>query len=291
MDSEWAGGVAVITGAGSGIGAGLARAANRAGMTVVVTDLSADSAAAVAAEIAAAGGKAHARRVDVTDEAAVRALADWVAHELGDVRMLVNNAGIMNFGPSWEMTMAQWHKVLDVNITGVLHGVAAFLPRMVDAARAGKRSALVNVASLASISALPMSAAYVMSKHAVLALSECLSLELSLEDLPVDVSVVLPGVIDTPIYDGSVLSDGPTDTGARIRSMLVGMSSQHGTPADEAGEIILRAVRNGEFWVATDPALTQQTAAGRAAFLSAPARPELPPAMAEALRGLRSASS
>ena len=288
MADDWRGGVAVITGAGSGIGAGIARAAGVTGMTVVVTDIAIDRAVAVADDIIAAGGRAQAIAIDVTDEAAVRSLADRIHHDHGDVRMLVNNAGIMNFGPSWEMTMPQWHKVLDVNVTGVLHGVAAFMPRMVEAARSGQRSAVVNVASLASISSLPMSAAYVMSKHAVLALSECLTLELTLEKLPVDISVVLPGIIDTQIYDGSVLSEGATDTGTRMRKLLMGMSSEHGVAPDDAGRIIFDKVRAGDFWVATDPELTQQAAAARAELLRQMTRPELPPAMVEAMRGIRS---
>ena len=288
MADNWRGETAVITGAGSGIGAGIARAAGAVGMTVIVTDIAGDRAAAVADAIVTAGGRAQAIAVNVTDEAAVRSLADRIHQEHGGVRMLVNNAGIMNFGPSWEMTMPQWHKVLDVNVTGVLHGVAAFMPHMVEAARSGKRAAVVNVASLASISSLPMSAAYVMSKHAVLALSECLSLELALEELPIDISVVLPGIIDTQIYDDSVLSEGVTDTGTRIRKLLMGMSTEHGMSPDDAGRIIFDKVRAGDFWVATDPDLTRQAAAARADVVRQMAKPELPPAMVEAMRGIRS---
>ncbi len=288
MADNWRGETAVITGAGSGIGAGIARAAGAVGMTVIVTDIAGDRAAAVADAIVTAGGRAQAVAVNVTDEAAVRSLAHRVHQEHGGVRMLVNNAGIMNFGPSWEMTMPQWHKVLDVNVTGVLHGVAAFMPHMVEAARSGKRAAVVNVASLASISSLPMSAAYVMSKHAVLALSECLSLELALEELPIDISVVLPGIIDTQIYDDSVLSEGLTDTGSRIRKLLMGMSTEHGMSPDEAGRIIFDKVRAGDFWVATDPDLTRQAAAARADVVRQMAKPELPPAMVEAMRGIKS---
>jgi NAD(P)-dependent dehydrogenase (short-subunit alcohol dehydrogenase family) len=285
---DWAGGVAVITGAGSGIGAGIARAAALAGMTVVVTDIASARAIAVAEEIVAAGGRAEPITIDVTDEQLVRALCDRVYRDIGEVRMLVNNAGIMNFGPSWELTTKQWRNVLDVNVMGVLHGITAFLPKMVESARRGKRSALVNIASLASIAALPMSTAYVMSKHAVLALSECLSLELTMEQLPIDVSVVLPGNINTQIYEGSILSNGATDTGARIKKLLTGMASHHGMSPNQAGQIIFDKVRAREFWVATDPELTQQTVAGRVEFLRAPTRPQLPPAMVDALRALKS---
>ena len=288
MEQDWSGEIAVITGAGSGIGAGIAWAAGAAGMTVVVTDIDANSAASVADGIVKSGGLAQAVTVDVTDEAAVRSLANRIHEEHGGVRLLVNNAGIMNFGPSWEMSMAQWHRVLDVNLIGVLHGVAAFMPHMVDAARSGQRAAVVNIASLASISSLPMSAAYVMSKHAVLALSECLTLELELEELPIDISVVLPGIIDTQIYDGSVLSEGVSDTGTRIRKLLMGMSTEHGMSPDEAGRIIFDKVRAGDFWVATDPELTKQAAAARADVVRQMAKPELPPAMVEAMRGIKS---
>ena len=289
MEADWTGGVAVVTGAGSGIGAGIARAAAAAGMIVVVTDLAIERAETVAGEINASGGSARAVKLDVTDEAAVRTLAEKLHEGHGGVRLLVNNAGIMNFGPSWEMGMAQWREVLDVNLIGVLHGISAFVPRMVERGRAGTRGAVVNVASLASISALPMSAAYVMSKHAVLALSECLSLELALEELPVDISVVLPGVVDTGIYNDSVMSRGKVDTGGRIRSLLQGMSTQYGMSPDEAGRIIFEKVQAREFWVATDPDLTRQTLTGRADFLLGQQPPQLPPAMVDSLRGIGTA--
>src|SRR5438132_12826265 len=108
------GGIAVVTGAGAGIGAGLAREAGRLGMTVVVADVDKGRAASVADAIVKAGGKAHAQVTDVRDADAVEALADWTHRNLGDVRLLVNNAGIEMLGLMWELTPQQWRKVFDI---------------------------------------------------------------------------------------------------------------------------------------------------------------------------------
>ena len=134
MEEEvFGGGVAVITGAGAGIGSGLARRAAEIGMTVVVTDVSAARADAVAGEIRAKGGKAESLAVDVSKPAELDRLAETVFERHGAVRLLVNNAGIETIGLSWEIPVERWEATLDINIHGVVHGVRAFVPRMIAA--------------------------------------------------------------------------------------------------------------------------------------------------------------
>lgn len=280
MGDDFAGNVAVITGAGSGIGAGLAQEAGRLGMKVVVSDIAADRAEAVARAIGSTGGEAISVATDVRDAEAVKALAVFVHEQFGRVRLLINNAGVTAFGPSWELTTAQWHNVLDINLNGVIHGVCAFTPHMI---HSGTRAAIVNVSSLGGLTSLAFTGPYIVSKHAVLALSECLSLEMQVLKLPIDISVVVPGLVNTPIYDASVMSSGSSVAGNKYREVMHAASAANGMAPNDAGRIILKQVMNREFWVSTDLDMTKSTAEARAEFLRRQARPELPPAMREAL--------
>jgi NADP-dependent 3-hydroxy acid dehydrogenase YdfG len=135
------GGVAVITGAGSGIGEGLARHAAEIGMTVVLADIAKDRIDKVAADIVAEKGKALAVPTDVSKPEALEALADAAYNAFGEVRLLINNAGIETLGYTWEIPAATWDKTLGININGVVHGVRAFVPRMI---AAGKPAFIAN---------------------------------------------------------------------------------------------------------------------------------------------------
>jgi NAD(P)-dependent dehydrogenase (short-subunit alcohol dehydrogenase family) len=280
MPDDFAGGVAVITGAGSGIGAGLADQAARIGMKVVVSDVDLARAQAVAAHVSRTGAEAHAVRTDVRDAAALQSLAAFVHEKLGNVRLLINNAGVTVFGPCWELTPAQWRDALDTNLHGVIHGVCAFVPNMI---RANRRAAVVNVSSLGGLTSLPLTAPYTVSKHAVLALSECLYLEMQLLNLPIDVSVVVPGLVNTQIYEASIMSSGDSSAGDTFRRVIHAASTAQGVSPDEAAGVILRQVVDGSFWVSTDHEMTQVTAEARAEYLRRQARPQLPVFMRDAL--------
>jgi NAD(P)-dependent dehydrogenase (short-subunit alcohol dehydrogenase family) len=280
MPDDFAGGVAVITGAGSGIGAGLADQAARIGMRVVVSDVDLARARAVATHVSRTGAEAHAVRTDVRDAAALQSLAAFVHQNLGSVRLLINNAGVTVFGPCWELTPAQWHDALDTNLHGVIHGVCAFVPNMI---RANQRAAVVNVSSLGGLTSLPLTAPYTVSKHAVLALSECLYLEMQLLNLPIDVSVVVPGLVNTHIYDASIMSRGGSSAGDTFRQVIQAASTAQGVSPDEAAGVILRQVMDRSFWVSTDHEMTRATAEARADYLRRQARPQLPDLMRDAL--------
>lgn len=182
---HFAGRSAIVTGAGSGIGAELSRALAAAGAVVVCADLDLDAATEVADPIGA-----RAVRLDVTDAAAVQALVDEV-----DPDLLFNNAGITFGGETEDLTLDQWNAIIDVNIRGVVHGVAAAYPRMV----ARGHGQIVNTASMGGLMAAGLITSYVMTKHAVVGLSLALRSEAASKG--VGVTVVCPAAVDTPILD------------------------------------------------------------------------------------------
>jgi NAD(P)-dependent dehydrogenase (short-subunit alcohol dehydrogenase family) len=185
---------AIVTGAGSGIGAALCRALVAAGADVVTTDL--DGAAADrTAESLHGPGTARSATLDVTDAAAVAAAVDAVVSRTGRLDLMFNNAGIAWGGDTELLTLDQWNAIIDVNIRGVVHGVAAAYPVML---RQG-HGHIVNTASMAGLTAAGQITSYVMTKHAVVGLS----LALRSEAMPrgVGVLAVCPGAVETPILD------------------------------------------------------------------------------------------
>ena len=272
-EAKLSGGVAVITGAGSGIGAGIARRAGILGMTVVVADIDQASAARVAAAIVAAGGMAEAIVVDVSKHAELDRLADMVFEKYGKVRLLVNNAGIETLGFSWEIPAERWEATLNINVHGVIHGVRAFVPRML---AGGEECWIANLASIGAFGIMPTQAAYLVTKHAVQSFSENLFLELQLAQAPIHVSSVIPGYVKTAIFAENDRKDEPADA-ARHRQTMSTMMQNHGMDADEAGRVILEGVAAGRFWVSTEPETTKQMVAGRIAYLQDQTDPPLRP--------------
>ena len=159
---------AIVTGAGSGIGAALCRALVSAGATVVCTDIDGDAAERTAAAL---GANARSARLDVTDAAAVQAAVDEVVDRAGRLDLMFNNAGIVWGGDTELLTLDQWNAIIDVNIRGVVHGVAAAYPLMV---RQG-HGHIINTASMAGLTAAGQITSYVTTKHAVVGLSLALA--------------------------------------------------------------------------------------------------------------------
>jgi NAD(P)-dependent dehydrogenase (short-subunit alcohol dehydrogenase family) len=189
---SFAGKQAIVTGAGSGIGAALCRALVSAGAEVVCTDIDGDTAERTAAGL---GAGARAARLDVTDAAAVQAAADQVVNRAGRLDLMFNNAGIVWGGDSELLTLDQWNAIIDVNIRGVVHGVAAAYPLMV---RQG-HGHIINTASMAGLTAAGQITSYVMTKHAVVGLSLALRSEAAARG--VGVLVDCPSAVETPILD------------------------------------------------------------------------------------------
>jgi NAD(P)-dependent dehydrogenase (short-subunit alcohol dehydrogenase family) len=270
-EQVFAGGVAVITGAGAGIGMGIARRCGAIGMTVVVTDIDASRARSVADAIIAAGGKAEALRLDVADPQALDALAADVFARHGAVRLLVNNAGIETLGLTWEIPAARWEQTLRVNINGVVHGVRAFVPYML---RAGQEAWIANLASIGAFGQMPTQTAYMMSKHAIQAFSECLSLEMELVGAPIHVSSVIPGMLKTSIFDASA-GRGEPESAAKHRAKMAQMMASYGMDLDDGCHKIVAKIAAGEFWVDTQEQMTDDMLAGRIAFFQSRAKPVL----------------
>jgi NAD(P)-dependent dehydrogenase (short-subunit alcohol dehydrogenase family) len=264
------GGVAVITGAGSGIGEGLAHAAAAAGMRVVLADVASDRIERVAKEIRAGGGSADPIPTDVADPAAIDRLASQVHARFGDVRLLANNAGIETLGYTWDLPAEVWERTIRINVLGVVHGVRAFAPRML---AAGTPAFIANTASVGALGMMAVQAPYIVSKHAVLSFSECLRLEMEAKGAPISVSAVLPGPVATRIFEDAALGRDPASV-ASHRSTMRDMIGA-GPSGRQAADLILPQIAAGSFWVSTHPELTAQMAQQRAEHLAKQATPAL----------------
>ncbi len=194
---ELAGRTAMVTGAGSGIGRGIALALAKAGMHVVIADIEADAAHAVGAEIGRMGGSAESVALDVVDADAVEGLADRLFRERDGVHLLCNNAGVSNFGLMCsDFSLSDWEWVLAVNLRGVIHGLQAFLPRMIQLE--GQKH-VVNTSSTAGIEGAVFVAPYVAAKHGVVGLTDTLRREGAAHQL--GASVLCPSAVRTRIVD------------------------------------------------------------------------------------------
>lgn len=244
---DLAGTTAVVTGAASGIGAAIARRAAGLGMRVVLADFDGDRLDEVANEIAATGAEALAVRCDVTDPDDLERLAAVTADRFGSVRLLVNNAGVDSTGRLWELSPERFERVLGVNVTGVFHGIRAFVPRML---ADGGPAHIVNTASIGAVTTVPTQAAYCASKHAALAMTECLAIELAAEQAPITVAALLPGPVHTAIYE-SAASDG--SAGAATRDRMEAFLRENGVTPEQAADTMFEGLAAGQFWIYTHP--------------------------------------
>src|SRR6201999_1466970 len=190
----FAGKHAIVTGAGSGIGAALCRALVAAGADVVCTDVD-GAAAARTVESLPGPGSATSAILDVTDPAAVKAAVDAVVARAGRLDLMFNNAGIAWGGDTELLTLDKWNAIIDVNIRGVVHGVAAAYALML----AQGHGPIINTASMAGLAAAGQITSYVTTKHAVVGLS--LALRSEAASRGVGVLVVCPSAVETPILD------------------------------------------------------------------------------------------
>lgn len=272
------GGVAVITGAGAGIGAGLARHAHHLGMSVVLADVDHDAIAALRNEIIADGGSAVDAVCDVRDPDAVTALAEQTYRDLGPVRLLVNNAGVEQFGYLWDTPVANWNRVMDINVSGVFHGVRAFVPRMI---AAGSAAWIWNLSSIGGVATVPLQTPYIVSKHAVLALTECLRLEIQLAghaDL-IQVQAVLPGAVKSNIFEaaggvGADLVGADVDAADSQRDAMLAIKAGAMDPLD-AAEVLFEESARGAFYLLTQPEYVRSAMAERAEALRTLVPPQL----------------
>ena len=217
--------VAVVTGAASGIGLAVTEAFVAEGMAVAMGDLDADALGEQAARLTAGGARVLAVGTDVRDPEAVEHLGRAAVDTFGGLHVAVNNAGIVNRGNSWELPLEEWHRVLDVDLWGVVHAIRAFVPRIL---ATGEEGHVVTTASMASVTALRELGPYTVAKHGVLGLSAVLRAELEAVRAPVGVSVVMPGAIRT------------------------GMNPYGSVPAEQVALNVVDAIRRDRAYVFTD---------------------------------------
>ncbi|MGW1785522.1 SDR family NAD(P)-dependent oxidoreductase [Streptomyces sp. NPDC002143] len=263
---RFAAGTAVVTGGGSGIGEGLVRHLADLGMTVVVADVDLVRAEAVVTELLAAGGKAVARQVDVRDPDAVETLADDVFKTYGSVELLVNNAGVENAGLVWETGVDRWNTVMEINVNGIFHGLRSFVPRMIEA---DVPAVIANMSSVGGVTTSPLMAPYIVSKHAVLALTECLHQDIALSGAPIQVSVICPAAVRSRIFD-SARKAAPT-TNVFANQLFDIMQDTNDTIALDplaAAENIVEGIARGDFWVFSDDEACKPAVIDRAEQLS-----------------------
>ena len=203
--------IVFITGAGSGLGRGIAIELATRGAVIVATDRNATTVEETAATIRSAGNRAESRTLDVTNAVAVRTAVEESALSHGRLDYIFNNAGIGFAGEIRDSTLEQWHTVMDVNFYGVLHGVLAAYPIMVQQGSGH----IVNTASLAGLAITPTMSAYAASKHAVVGLSRAIRAEGVA--LGVKVTTLCPSFIESSIYENSITA-GIGDT--TVRSMV-----------------------------------------------------------------------
>jgi NAD(P)-dependent dehydrogenase (short-subunit alcohol dehydrogenase family) len=247
--------VAVVTGAASGLGRALAEALAARGLDLVLADVEVAGLADAVAAIEATGRSVIGVPTDVRFAAQVDALAAVTLERFGHVDLICNNAGVVSRPTAmWEVQENDWEWVLAVNLKGVVNGIRAFVPHLV----AQNSGHVVNTASMAGVSVGPGVGPYMASKHAVVALSEGLAIELEDAAPDVGVTVVCPGLVATNINTAERNRPGDLHvadrelTDAALASIGEWASSISGDlmPAEDAAEIVIQAIESNRLHVA-----------------------------------------
>jgi NADP-dependent 3-hydroxy acid dehydrogenase YdfG len=233
--------VILITGASSGIGEATARHLATQGARVVLGARRTDRLEKLTAEIRGAGGIVEFKAVDVARLSDVQALADFALKKFGQIDVIINNAGVMPLSPLAELKIDEWNRMIDVNIRGVLHGIAAVLPHMTER----KAGQIINLSSIGGHRVWPTCAVYSGTKFAVRAISEGLRQETQ----HIRVTIISPGVVESELAD-SITSSSTAEAMVDFRKVAltpdaiaraIGYAIEQ--PADvDVNEIIVRPV-------------------------------------------------
>jgi NADP-dependent 3-hydroxy acid dehydrogenase YdfG len=228
MSENIEGKVVVITGASSGLGEATARLLSTRGASIVLGARRVERLRSLAAELTGRGGKALAVATDVTDCDQVKGLVDAAVRAYGRIDVMINNAGLMPQAPLERLKVDEWDRMIDVNIKGVLYGIAAALPHM----QRRKAGHIVNVSSVAGHKVGPGFTVYAATKHAVRALSEGLRQEVKRYNIRT--TVISPGAVATELLD----SVSEPDVAERIRKFY----EENAIPAESFAKAVAFAI-------------------------------------------------
>jgi len=237
--------ITVITGAGSGIGRATALAFAGSGASLVLADLSEARLAAVGKEIEALGARVLTRVVDVSDRAQVEAFAQFVIKERGRVDILHNNAGVTLSGTVAESSLENWEWIFGINFWGVLYGVKAFLPHMIER----RYGHIVNTSSMFGLCAPPATPAYNATKFAVAGLGEGLRAEV--RKYNIGVTTLCPGIVNTRIVADSRME--MKDNSIVTRDNLVNFYERFALKPQQVANAVVKAVRHNKSVVPVGP--------------------------------------
>jgi NAD(P)-dependent dehydrogenase (short-subunit alcohol dehydrogenase family) len=250
---DYAGRVAVITGAGSGFGREFARVAASRGMKLALADINQTALDETVHELREGGTAVIGVPTDVSSAEAIQALADATMAAFGAVHLLFNNAGVASGGFVWESTPADWQWVMGANVWSVIHGVRIFTPLML---AHGEPAHIVNTASAAGLISAPNMGIYNLSKHAVVALSETLYHDLQLAEATVGVSVLCPAFVPTGIAHShrnrpaDLANDTPpTPSMLKAQQASVKAVESGRISAAEIAALTFAAIDTGQFYI------------------------------------------
>lgn len=243
------GGTAVITGGASGIGLAVAQVLGRRGMRLVLADIEPGALDASVADLERAGVEAIGVPTDVRERAAVHALADAAWDRFGAVHLVMHNAGVVAFGPVWELTDADWDWSMQVNLQGVINGVQAFLPRML---KEGHEGHMLFTASFAGLVANRGLAAYNVTKAGVVALAE--SLDKDLRGTRIGASVLCPMRVESRIEESArnrpEQLGGPGANRSYTEEERQAMRDRR-LSVGPVAELIVQAIERGDLYIHT----------------------------------------
>jgi len=254
--TEFDGKVAVVTGAASGIGRAMCEKFATLGMRIVMADVEADRLRQSAEQIEATGADVLAVTTDVSRPDELSRLAESTLEHFGKVHVLCNNAGVFAGGLTWDAIGSDWEWVLGVNLYGVLHGIRAFVPIMLEQNEPGH---VVNTCSMAGLINTPFSGAYNVSKHAALSLTETLYHELRMKQSPIGCSALCPELIRTGIANSDrnrpVYLKRPDDAGTpemEIVEDAIRSSIEAGLDPSVMAERVYEGVKEDRFYLLAD---------------------------------------
>ncbi|MDV8070687.1 SDR family NAD(P)-dependent oxidoreductase [Rhodococcus sp. IEGM 1366] len=245
---NFAGKVAVVTGAASGIGRALALNLGEQGMKVIASDVSAEGLEGTAALLRGNSAEFISHLTDVSNADAVDELAERAFEEFGAVHVLCNNAGVSTIGRQWELTLDDWAWVLGADLWGPINGVRSFLPRMLASGQPGH---IVNTASMGGLMSGPLVGPYSVAKHGVVGLSKGLRAEL--HDTNINVSVLCPGEVRTGIVPGirrRIASTGAElSEDARLTVDYLDASLSASMEPESVARMVSDAIGDDRFWI------------------------------------------